>query len=161
MRLPRALRGGPVYVRIAAGRLGVRDTSTGREWNDVPELAVRKPKGVIVAVGGGARRAAAKEPGDIEVVNPFDHPRTALSSFTVAERLLAYVVRELFPSKLLRPAPIMHMHPLEHVEGGLTEIEERALRELAAAAGARSSLVWVGRELRDEEVGLADFDIRP
>jgi len=37
-------------------------------------------------------------------------------------------------------------------EGGLSEVEERVLRELAMCAGASKVVVWVGHELSDAEV---------
>jgi len=39
------------------------------------------------------------------------------------------------------------IHPTEMVEGGLSEVEERVLRELALGAGARSVVVHVGLAL--------------
>jgi hypothetical protein len=38
------------------------------------------------------------------------------------------------------------------VEGGLSEVEERALRELAMSSGARSVVVHIGAPLTDLEV---------
>ena len=38
------------------------------------------------------------------------------------------------------------------IEGGLSEVEERALREVAIGAGASKGVVWVGHELSDAEV---------
>jgi hypothetical protein len=37
-------------------------------------------------------------------------------------------------------------------EGGLSEVEERVLKEVAIGAGASKVVVWVGRELSDGEV---------
>jgi len=44
------------------------------------------------------------------------------------------------------------LHPLERIDGGLTQIEERALQELALDSGASRALVWVGSALSDAEV---------
>lgn len=41
---------------------------------------------------------------------------------------------------------------MERCEGGLSQVEERVLHELAAGAGARKVVVWVGAELSDGEV---------
>ena len=49
------------------------------------------------------------------------------------------------------------MHPLEKTEGGLTQIEVRALQELAAGAGAIEAHVWQGRELMDYELESRKF----
>lgn len=39
------------------------------------------------------------------------------------------------------------MHQLEKVEGGLTSIEDRVLRELAVGAGAREVVIYVGGKI--------------
>ena len=44
------------------------------------------------------------------------------------------------------------MHALDHPEGGLSQIEERALRELGQAAGASATHVVQGIELSDEQL---------
>ena len=41
---------------------------------------------------------------------------------------------------------------MDMFDGGLSKIEERAFMELAAGAGARKVMVWVGHELSDQEV---------
>jgi len=46
----------------------------------------------------------------------------------------------------------MVIHPIEMVEGGLSQVEERMFKELATAAGARKVSVWLGHELSDQEV---------
>lgn len=38
------------------------------------------------------------------------------------------------------------------IEGGLSPVEERALRELAFGAGGHKVVIWVGKELSNEEV---------
>ena len=39
---------------------------------------------------------------------------------------------------------------MEMTEGGLSQVEDRVFRELAAGAGAKEVLVWVGDELSDQ-----------
>jgi rod shape-determining protein MreB and related proteins len=48
--------------------------------------------------------------------------------------------------------PRIVIHPLEMVEGGLSEVEERIFREVAISAGASKVIVWVGKDLNDAEV---------
>jgi len=147
------LPGGPVYVRIRSDRLHLRDVTTGREWKEVPEAAVRSgSKPTVVAVGSMASQAALREPGNVKLMNGYAHPRTMIADFTIAEKVLQHAVNLIFEGRLLRPAPILVMHPLERLEGGLTGVEERALLELAAGAGAREAHIWVGRELTDSEI---------
>lgn len=49
-------------------------------------------------------------------------------------------------------APTVVMHPLEMVEGGLSEVEERSLTEIGYAVGALRVVVVTGSELSDAEV---------
>jgi len=44
------------------------------------------------------------------------------------------------------------IHPTENIEGGLTQIEQRAFRELGMAAGGCQVKVWDGPELDDAQV---------
>lgn len=44
------------------------------------------------------------------------------------------------------------VHPLERIDGGLTQVEERLLQELAIGAGASRAIVWQGAPLSDGEV---------
>ncbi len=47
---------------------------------------------------------------------------------------------------------IILMHPLEMVEGGLSQVEERVFYELAIGCGAKKVVVWSGAELADSEI---------
>jgi rod shape-determining protein MreB len=49
-------------------------------------------------------------------------------------------------------SPILLMHPMEKTEGGLSQVEERILQELALGAGARRAVIWVGQALTDQQV---------
>ena len=151
--LRRLLHAGPVYVRVRAGELWVRHVTAGREWRDEPLVAIGKSGGAkILAVGAEARRVAMHAPGEVVLANGFEHPRSLLADFTVAEKTLQHALREVFRGAWMRPAPILVVHPLERLEGGLTQVERRAWAELGTAAGARLVAIWVGRELADSEV---------
>ena len=45
----------------------------------------------------------------------------------------------------------MLMHPMERLEGGLTQIERRVLHEMALTAGAGKVAIWEGHVLTDNE----------
>jgi rod shape-determining protein MreB len=74
----------------------------------------------------------------------FSHPRTLLGNFTNAESFLRTLVAEVTGSSLFRVKPHILLHPLERVDGGLTQIEERAFQELGIGAGAATVKVWSG-----------------
>lgn len=140
-----------LYVQLSPERLIVRDPSTGTQFSEIPEVGIaHDPKNRIVGVGVAARSAVAGLNG--QVVNPFGHPRSLVSDFTVAEQLLKTVVRQVLGSALFRVAPRIVIHPLGDPAGGFTQVERRAIREMALGAGASKVIVWVGRSLSDQEV---------
>lgn len=140
-----------VYVQISPERLTLKNLNTGESIAEVPELAISAPpKPKILAVGPQARAAAASQPA--EVVNPFAHPRSLVSDFTVAEQLLKHQLRRVLGNSLLRFAPYVVIHPLGSPAGGFTQVERRAFREMALGSGASVVRVWTGRSLTDHEV---------
>ena len=94
------------------------------------------------------RRIDTRQEIDLHADEPFSHERTLLANFTNADRLMKQGLAQL---KSFLP-PVVVVHPLERLEGGLTQIEERAYQELAVGAGAGKAVVWTGHELSDDEV---------
>ena len=159
------LLAGLVYVRIAPQVLSLRwieqsrnsgPTRSARAHADKPLIAmsVGSPRSVL-AVGAAAEALGASS--DFELINPFDHPRTIISNFEAAEALLKHFLSMSVGQTFLPPTPRMVMHPLERLEGGLTDVERTALTEVGRSAGARSVRIWVGRELSDFDV-IRTFD---
>lgn len=143
-----------LYIQLSPQRVLVRDPKSGQAIDEVPEIAVQQPPGgkaTVAAVGTAARGAAAQP--DTTVHNPFAHPRSLVSDFTLAEQVLKAFVRRVFGSnRLFVPSPAIVIHPLGEHAGGLTQVELRALRELALGAGAASVRVWQGPALTDEQL---------
>ena len=140
-----------LYVQVSPDQLVVKNVKTGLRIAEVPELAIStEPKRKIVAVGPKARIAAASQ--TVEVLNPFAHPRTLVSDFTVAEQLLKHQVRRALGNSLISISPRIVIHPLGAPAGGFTQVERRAFREMAMGAGAAKVNVWTGRALTDQEV---------
>ena len=83
---------------------------------------------------------------------PFTTSRLIIGEFSVAESLLKRGIREVSKRGFLSMAPFVVIQPLEMLEGGLSEVEERVLREVAIGAGATRVVVWVGPQLSDAEV---------
>jgi len=110
------------------------------------------PKQKVLAVGAQAKSTAIA--ASAKVVNPFAHPRSLVSDFTVAEQLIRHQLQSLQSKSFLSPSPCVVMHPLGTPEGGFTQIERRAFREMALGAGASEVFVWTGRLLTDEEILL-------
>ena len=82
----------------------------------------------------------------------FTTKRLLVGQFGIAEKLLTEGIKNLFPRRLFSASPIILIHPMEKTEEGLSDVEDRIFRELAAGAGASKVIVWVGHELSDAEV---------
>ena len=94
------------------------------------------------------RRIDTGQELDLRAEREFSHERTLLGNFVNAESLLKGGLKQM--KTFVRPCLLIH--PLENVQGGLTQIEERAYRELAIGAGAAKAVLWVGPELSDADV---------
>lgn len=139
-----------LYVQISPERLTVRDPKSGQAFSEIPELAIaHSPKATVVAIGAQARLAATPS---VEIINPFNHPRTLVGDFTAGEQLLKAAIRKVQGNALLALAPRIVLHLMGDPAGGFTQVEARAFREMALGAGAREVDIWQGRPLTDQEV---------
>ena len=131
-----------LLVEITQEELRVLSFSGDAKFVDEPVIAVERTgdKLSVKAIGKTSRDHIG--PG-VELINPFKHQRSMISSFTCAEKILRYAFKSASPG-LFQASPRVIMHQLEKNEGGLTEIEERVLKELASGAGAREVIVYQG-----------------
>src|SRR6185503_16609774 len=93
----------------------------------------------------------------IRVSNPFAHPRTVVGDFTLGERVLKAFLRRLQSGAFLALSPRIVLHPSGNPAGGYTQVEARALHEMASGAGASNVVVWQGRALSDQEILSGQF----
>lgn len=145
-----------VYVQVSPERLTVRNARTGEAISEVPEVAIaHDPKPRIVGVGTEAR--SHKSTPSVKIINPFAHPRSLVSDFTVGEQLLKAFLRRLQGRSIFALSPKVVMHPLGDPAGGFTQVEIRAFHEMALGAGASRVVVWQGRGLTDQELLSGKF----
>lgn len=83
---------------------------------------------------------------------PFTSHRLLVGDFTTAEKLLAGSVKELVGRSWFALSPSILVHPVEMVDGGLSQVEERVFLELGYGARGRNVKVYVGPELNDQAV---------
>lgn len=81
----------------------------------------------------------------------FTTDRLLVGSFSVAEPVLTKLVKSINTGGLFRKSPQVVIQPMELVEGGLSEVEERIFKELALGAGACKVVLHIGSELTDNE----------
>lgn len=144
------------YLRFDAKRLRLDAVAAeGRGYDEPAVMALRDAgtrQAMIVGVGQMALTMSAQP--SVTLVYPFDHPRLVIGDFTVAEKVVLHAIRELKrrqPWSLLRPVSLV-VHPLRTLEGGLSQIEHRALLELAECSGARRAAIHTGHELTMPEI---------
>jgi rod shape-determining protein MreB len=89
---------------------------------------------------------------EISAAAPFSTQRLLVGDFANAEAAIKKAFRQAMGTGWFVPSPDVVMHQLEMTEGGLSEVEQKILWELAIGAGARKAIVWVGPELSDSEV---------
>lgn len=114
----------PVYVRVSKNQFQVRNV-------------VHKREVVVFAL------------------EPFTTKRLLVGDFATAEKYLREGVKKVCEGQgwfWLAVSPVIIIQPLEMIEGGLSEVEKRVLMELAAGAGGRKAVIWIGHQLSDQEV---------
>ncbi|MBC3921135.1 rod shape-determining protein [Undibacterium sp. CY18W] len=146
-----------LYVQISPEQLSVRNVKSGESISEVPELAISAPPDQkILGVGATARSVAASQIGAL-VVNPFAHPRSLVSDFTAGQQLIKAFVSRLMGGSRLAMSPTIIVHPLGNPDGGFTQIEGRAFRELGMGVGAAKVILWYGDVLTDQEMLSGQF----
>lgn len=83
---------------------------------------------------------------------PFATQRLLIGEFLIAEECLRKAFHDITNRWTMILGPTVIIHPLEMIEGGLSPIEYRVLREVAYGAGAKNVKIWIGHVLSDQEV---------
>ena len=83
--------------------------------------------------------------------SPFSHPRMLVGDFTSAQAVVKAAVTDVRGAGFARWIRLL-IHPTQCIDGGLSQVEDRVLRELAGGAGAGKVFVWLGGDLSDDEV---------
>ncbi|MDH5649490.1 MAG: rod shape-determining protein [Gammaproteobacteria bacterium] len=103
--------------------------------NEPSVVAIRQGQGrnnrSILAVGAEAKRMLGRTPGNIEAIRPMKEG--VIADFTVTGEMLKYFIRKVHENRLFQPSPRI----IICVPCGSTQVERRAIRESAMAAGAR------------------------
>ena len=144
-----------LLVELSENRITMQKFATGQFIEIEPWIALEGAKGKekIKAIG---REAKSLSGPTIQTTNPFSHARSFIGNFMLAEKILQHGVFIIHGSKL-RAAPRVIMHQLEKTEGGLSDIEERVLRELAIGMGAREVLLHTGSKINVRTQSYDDF----
>ena len=143
-----------VYIKISSSKLLAWYVEKNRIIEESPLLAIQKGKNGknrVVGFGKEATIAKSKDPGAITVHNAFSHPRTFVSDFEVAEATLRQLIYMVVQRRII-VRPIVVLHLLEKLEGGITQIEYRGLMELGESIGGRKVYIWTGATLAENDL---------
>ncbi|WP_244325654.1 rod shape-determining protein [Shewanella aestuarii] len=149
----RSLFSHDLLFELSENKLSIKAFSSDLSYEDEPYIALENTKKgeIIKAIGKEAKSLSGS---NIRVLNPFKHNRSFIADFMCAEKILQHGMYTLHKSKI-KPSPRVIVHQLEKTDGGLTDIEERVLRELALGAGAREVVIYLGSKIN---TNVEDFD---
>jgi len=98
--------------------------------NEPSVVAIDKSSKRVLAVGAEAKRMLGRTPGDIIAIRPMKDG--VIADFDATEQMLRYFIQKVHNRKtFLRPRIIIG------VPSGITQVEQRAVRDSAEQAGAR------------------------
>ena len=143
--LRRGLAGHPLYLRVDRQRIDARNVRTGERFSCSARVGVDRENSVR-SIGDPVAVDCAR------VIEPFQHPRVLIDDYDMAEQLVRFAVNKLLQLETFATSPHIVMHADVVLEGGLSSIEARALREMAIHAGARRVIIHDGAALSDETV---------
>ena len=87
-------------------------------------------------------------------IQPFSSTRNVVSSFNPANQTIQSALEELGATSTFLSKFNILIQQLEGLEGGLSDIEKRALRDLAEMAGANKVFILEQAEPVTMEIGL-------
>ena len=148
-----------LYIRVKPDWLSIKSLPNNILYEDIPQIAIQKigNRFKVIAIGRNADLVSAKDDENILVLNGFRHPRTIIADFEAAEKTLQEFLKKVLSKNLFKRPPVVTIHPLEKLEGGLTQVESRALQELGHRAGFKRIQIWTGKELTNDEVMKLSF----
>jgi rod shape-determining protein MreB len=149
----RSLFSNDLLFELSENKVSIKAFSSNMSFEDEPYIALESTKKgeIVKAIGKEAKSLSSPK---IRVLNPFKHSRSFVADFMCAEKILQHGIYTMHNSKI-RPAPRVIIHQLDKTDGGLTDIEERVLRELALGAGAREVIIYVGDKINSS---VENFD---
>lgn len=97
-------------------------------------VAIDKNTGEVIAIGEKARKMLGRTPANIEAIRPLRDG--VIADYNVTEKMLKYFIEKACGKNFFFKPRLMVCIP-----SGVTEVEERAVRQAAAAAGARQAFL--------------------
>ncbi len=131
-----SLRGSFLPINKIGVDLGTANTliyveGEGIVLNEPSVVAIEKETGRIQGIGLGAKRMLGRTPAGIEAVRPLKDG--VIADVDITEIMLRYFLKEVTANRFFKIRPLI----VVGVPSGITELERRAVRSSAHAAGAK------------------------
>lgn len=153
--LERVGRRVPLYIQVKRGWLSVTDLSRGTTFETHTRVAYAplakrfEPRPITDAELASLRREWEDR---LQVGDGFSHPRLPIGNFELAEYAFRYATRQVLQPRRGRPGRVV-VHVQEAWEGGITDVELRAFRDMSINAGAiRLGLLLEPMTLSNQDV---------
>lgn len=102
--------------------------------NEPSWVAVDKRRREVLAIGAEAKEMVGKTPGNIIAIRPLRDG--VISEFDITEAMLRYFIKQAHRQLFI---PLPRPRVVVGIPSGVTEVEKRAVRDAALAAGAREA----------------------
>jgi rod shape-determining protein MreB and related proteins len=122
-----------IAIDLGTANTLIQVRGQGLVLNEPSVVAIEKASGKIRAVGLEAKRMVGRTPESIIAVRPMRDG--VIADVDMAEVMLRHFLQAVAPKRLFRAKPKV----VVGVPSGITEMEKRAVRAAAAAAGAKET----------------------
>lgn len=149
LRRFRGLFSNDLSIDLGTANTVIYTRGQGIVLNEPSVVAIRQDnetgRRAVVAVGEEAKRMLGRTPQNVAAIQPMKDG--VIADFTITEKMLQYFLNKVHESTFIRPSPrVLICAPC-----GSTQVERRAIKELAASAGARE--VYLIEELMAAALG--------
>ena len=126
--------GEDIGIDLGTASILVYVKKRGVVLNESSVVAIEKNSGQLIAVGEEARQMLGRTPGNIIAIRPMKEG--VIADYEVTERMLKYFIgKAMGRGFLYRPRVIVG------IPSGVTDVEERAVKQAAISAGARQAFL--------------------
>jgi hypothetical protein len=140
----RSLISAAAVIELHSSRIRVRDISGGPTFEFEPILSIDDSQRVV-SVGRPISASAVK------TYAPFESPSSLANELHIAKLILQFAYSKLGAVAWLKPAPRIVLSIRRDNTNGVHLLGDDALAELSTSAGARTTVIYRGRPLSDDE----------
>jgi|TARA_B110000438_G_scaffold289627_1_gene324405 rod shape-determining protein MreB len=119
-----------IGVDLGTSSIVIAEERNGIVIDEPSVVALTKNDETVVAIGSNAQSMLGRQPDAIQVVRPLREG--VIADYRIAEAMLTFFIKQVIgPLKIIKPK-LMVCVPL-----GITNVEQRAIRDAAIASGSR------------------------